>query len=913
MEKQEVIMKKILLLPVILAFILSCGSTGGGENSNGTEAPTPINPSIPYNKNDPHTVKEAHNEKYDGTNVRIGVVDSTFDIYSTEFHDDTGKSRLSRVTDYEESENIHGSLVSEIIGGRRIGIAPNVRIYGASAGIVCSNGEDRCIKTNLTMYTKLYDEGVRVYNQSFGTESLSITNASKSHFSLLNSLNSFYEKKSTTDSLFIWATGNQRSKQPQLEAGIPYLYPQMEKGWLAVTAVDSETGVISDYANRCGVAKNWCISAVGDYTFNVRNVIGSGTSFSAPVITGTAALVSQKYPWMNGDLLRQTILSTASDMGAEGVDEVYGWGLVNISKAVKGPALFDTSLALGKYVYVDFDEVTSVFENDISGNAGITKEGSGILILSGQNTYTGESIINNGELKVTGEISSRVNINNNGTFSIDGGKVSNDVVNEGGNFKNTGSGGIITGNYKADSNSVFENEIGAELKIEGSALLGGSKLKITASESEENNYGYISDTGSVGRIITANSGVFENFGEIESPELIHTEIEYKDRHVELSVKRKDVSEYAATQYESDKTRINSAKNLEQIFRILDNSHVNGDIKTEAGIMQKMNAKELSAALDSISGQIYASSQALTFQQSQAVNRELANRMNKLGKNNDKTGFWFSTTGAVGRLYESGYAKADTYLYGIQTGIDKYITDNAVLGASAAFSEAKADFDRYAGKSESQNIGLSLYGKYNFKNDKFYIMGRAGVSYIASDVEREILLKENSKKVEVSHDDYGLSLYSEAGYRFDVTKNFNVTPFLGVQYDRLKRGDFSEDESLFGLKAESKVYNQTSAVAGIRTEGNFKWAAGESTLSGHVTVKESFGEEDLDFEASYTGMSDEKFTVKGIGLSDTTVWTGVGINTDTGSGWSWYASYDMQLERDEISNNIFSVGVKINLE
>ena len=51
------------------------------------------------------------------------------------------------------------------------------------------------------------------------------------------------------------------------------------------------------------------------------------------------------------------------------------------------------------------------------------------------------------------------------------------------------------------------------------------------------------------------------------------------------------------------------------------------------------------------------------------------------------------------MYESGYAKADTYLYGIQTGIDKYVTDNAVLGASVAFSEAKADFDRYAGKSE----------------------------------------------------------------------------------------------------------------------------------------------------------------------------------------------------------------------
>ena len=193
------------------------------------------------------------------------------------------------------------------------------------------------------------------------------------------------------------------------------------------------------------------------------------------------------------------------------------------------------------------------------------------------------------------------------------------------------------------------------------------------------------------------------------------------------------------------------------------------------------------------------------------------------------------------------------------------------------------------------------------------MGRAGAAYISSDVEREILLRDKSKNMEVSHDDYGLSLYSEIGYRFDNRKKSSVTPFLRIQYDSLKRGDFSENESLMGLKAESKSYNQTSVVAGIRAEGDFQWAAGKSTLSGHVTVQESLNNEDLSFEASYTGMPEEKFTVEGIGLSDTTAWIGVGIDTDTGSGWSWYANYDMQIERDKISNNIFSVGVKINLD
>ena len=76
---------------------------------------------------------------------------------------------------------------------------------------------------------------------------------------------------------------------------------------------------------------------------------------------------------MTGDLLRQTILSTATDIGDEGVDDVYGWGLLNIDKALKGPALFDKRLAFGDNVYITLDGSNKVyqFDNDISGDAGL--------------------------------------------------------------------------------------------------------------------------------------------------------------------------------------------------------------------------------------------------------------------------------------------------------------------------------------------------------------------------------------------------------------------------------------------------------------------------------------------------------------------------------------------------------------
>ena len=72
----------------------------------------------------------------------------------------------------------------------------------------------------------------------------------------------------------------------------------------------------------------------------------NGSSFAAPIVTGTAALIKEKYPWMTGDLIRQTILSTATDIGKKGVDEDFGWGLLNIGKALNGPALLIKDLHL---------------------------------------------------------------------------------------------------------------------------------------------------------------------------------------------------------------------------------------------------------------------------------------------------------------------------------------------------------------------------------------------------------------------------------------------------------------------------------------------------------------------------------------------------------------------------------------
>ncbi len=154
--------------------------------------------------------------------------------------------------------------------------------------------------------------------------------------------------------LVVFAAGNDGRSEPSSLAALPSQQgvagtlpaADLERGWLVATAVDPYApGTLASYANACGQAARYCLAAPGSAVYPDANG-GSyywnyGTSFAAPLISGAAALVWERFPYFSNDLVRQTLLGTAKDIGAPGVDPVFGYGLLDIGRAINGPGRFD--------------------------------------------------------------------------------------------------------------------------------------------------------------------------------------------------------------------------------------------------------------------------------------------------------------------------------------------------------------------------------------------------------------------------------------------------------------------------------------------------------------------------------------------------------------------------------------------
>jgi|GEM_PF-57526 len=840
------------------AVAMMLAACGGGSGSSGVIRPpdppptsppptapppaTPIveTPNPAYSKHLTVTnTQAAHTAGLTGKGYRIGIVDSGVNRKHPAL-DDRVTHNLVYISgsrnDLSKDDVVgHGTTVAQIAAGTAFGqwpggIAPGATIV--SARIISDqrpdddgSGEGNEVDGPLGLepiHDDLIDRGVRIMNNSWGGLYWNDPDVTGP---IAKEYRRFVVKHG---GLVVFASGNAGFENPSDMAALPSQTAgdgkrpgaDLERGWLAVTAIDPDNIHELDkdpegkiYANACGISKNYCLAAPGTVTTTGTEDPPDapqywrwiGTSLAAPLVSGAAALVWEAFPYFNNDLVRQTLLGTAQDIGEPGVDNLFGYGLLDVGKAVKGPAKFDWGT-----VTVKFNGFTSRWSNPISGAGGLIKRGNGQLILLKPLTYRGETRVERGTLTVARSLPSATRVRTRGTLKL-AGNVGGDLENHG-VVALTGDATRINGDFRQHPGGTLSTLVGNRITVTRRATLDG-KLEIAGLVD-----GYVHEDRET--ILTANDGISGVFGKLtEGPGVfLDAQLRYTDTQVQLDIERLEVQAVAQTLGGITPAGMAAASRVENAFERLDKmlasdgpNGVDPGLLRTAGEFQRIGSDDVARlALSSLSGELHANAASATFDSIDMGRRALSSRYDRIAGSSDTAGSWHEQLGQGGR---GGFLGKGFQVDGWLMGLDQRLGASTVAGV--AFGEAHArgfesgNLDHSFDRQTSGRLHLGqLLGNG-------YVMAQLGFGRFDRNLQRQLFTGRGWQGVGSRYSGNYRNIGAETGYRFELS-NVNVTPYLGAEYTRVDNDGFVEaGANGFGLHTKQWSSDRSQAIAGVR--------------------------------------------------------------------------------------------------
>jgi len=884
----------LLGLAVTTALLSACGGGGGGGNAVRPDAPPPP-PPTPQVCNDsratnnggplpctyryngeadnllvPVNADLAHAEGFTGKGVKVGVLDY-FTMKESEMREYSplqGKfDALLGNSDEFANEQYHGIAVSavllgDLVGAFKGGVAPGSRLY-AQNGMVPN---------------ALLDNGVRLFNRSLAMPEIS------DRIPLF--VDMYRRDYVGNDALLINGTGNESSGLP---LGFSVLAQNADTYGhiIAATAVHVDAAgnpVRAEYANQCSGPAMWiCLAAPSLQQIPVTPGVDfekepnarvpgdptmmrvDGTSISGPIITGVAALVMEAYPWMSAPNIQQTVLTTATDIGVPGVDPIYGWGLVNARKAIDGPAQFISNQYMGGFT-ANVEGISRPFFNDISGEGWLLKTGNGLLTLAGNNTYTGDTTVEAGTLRVTGSLTSDV------------------AVAPGATFMTGGNGARIDGEYDVwnaadwndglpESEHLFGHaitaiQIGAPLTVTETAYLDG--ILHLLPEAETYTVKATENLITAGQVI----GQFANV-EYGTGFFWTANVKYTDTTVDAEMTRAQAQAKAMSIGAPQKV-IDGAKAADVLIGHLDQLAESGQAGNEAvmaaaaKLMAAPTDDHAALSLSSLTGEIHGASRALGVQRSLGEGERLADRLRGL----TEPGMWVNSGNGNGTLSRVGYGDAEVHHSAFGFGTDAKLGGAWTVGLAASQTRSNAHLDALGGRLTGQGQQMAAYGRRDIGTNG-YLTGLVSHDRHTVDTQRRVLAGSHLNSVIGQHEDTALLARVETGVRLAG----GLTPYLAAGSLSLRQGGFTES-GVLGLSAGADTFTTRFVDIGSR----FDKHVGNWTLGGTLSARRLFGS-DSGFNAAFTGAEAASFTVNGQPLARTTVRFGSDVNYQARNGWN----------------------------
>ena len=240
----------------------------------------------------------------------------------------------------------HATHVAGIVAASRNGIAPSARVL--NYGVFADNGYIATGTGLSDVWKAAFNNGARVASMSFNCAWMALC---------LNSFELMTMADQAMPMVYVKAAGNNGANLATETAYVSSTMASQVMNRLIVVGSVNGQGAISSFSNRPG---SGCLKVIGSvscqaslqwkYHFLVAPGEGiysalpngqmgymSGTSMATPVVAGAVALLQSRWPALKNspETVARILFASATDLGAPGVDDVYGYGLLNVAQAFR--------------------------------------------------------------------------------------------------------------------------------------------------------------------------------------------------------------------------------------------------------------------------------------------------------------------------------------------------------------------------------------------------------------------------------------------------------------------------------------------------------------------------------------------------------------------------------------------------
>ncbi|WMJ70604.1 autotransporter domain-containing protein [Stenotrophomonas sp. 24(2023)] len=819
------------------------------------------------------------------------------------------------------------------------------------------------------MYAQMNAQGVRAINHSWGL--VNEPASAQELDEIYNDpgdrayLNTFAEGSRTRGMIQVWAAGNTNSVIPTpaqspiagMYATLPRAFAEIEPYWLSVVNVGTNL-TLSSRSNKCGLSANWCLAAPGSDIVstaygadsNLAGSVGidangnvsldiqqrvatygyallSGTSMAAPHVTGALGLLFERFPYLDSAQVRDILLTTTTDLGAPGIDEIYGWGLLNLRKAIEGYGSLrvDTNVVMNQKaggLKVWEGDAWDDWTNDIGGPGALTKSGIGWLRLSGSNTFNG-AVLREGTLELNGSntLTSAVDVQG-GQLLLNGSLVSTALNTAGGltQVSSTGvlkdsnltiNGGVVSFNGTQTGGTTF---VGANGVLKGTGQLGSTTVAGTIAPGNSIgtltiNGDYVqtatgiyaaelapggrsdqlrvNGTATLGGTLVAlpEPGVYylgEQFNFITATGGVNGQFAKTDFSAFSPFLKFNLA-YAANGAQIDVVRGNALAsaavtgNQQAVAASADTLAIAQGLPRP---LTQLFPQQLGAALDGLSGELHAATPLALLQDSRQVRDAALARALPARAPGDAgdthSAAWVQVTGGNNRLDgTANTARTEANSHGVLVGVD-HDFGGWQLGVLAGGGRTDIkQADGRAARSKADNTHLGLYVGHAW--GAFGLRGGLGYSRHDIDSTRQVAFQGFSDSLSASYDATTRQAFVEAAYRFGG-REAGLEPYLQLARVEVDVDDVRERGGAAALHGQVGDTRTTLATAGVRFDKGLKASFQQDSwlhVRGGLGYRRASGDRDQVAQLAFSGGS--AFAVSGAPLADGAVVAELGLS------------------------------------